>query len=98
MTYGMVFPSSNVNRTVVFHPTLILYALRLGVRLVRFLCVCCMFCVRAILDLGPSLVQSAKELSGRLNVSTSSLFTFIPAQELVSTVPLVLNYWNLGRL
>jgi len=66
MTYGTVFPSSNFNRTGVFHQTLILYALRLGVRLVRIFMCCCMFGVSVILDLGLSLVQSSKEHSGSL--------------------------------
>jgi hypothetical protein len=58
MTYGTVFPSSKVNGTVVFHPTLILHALRLGVRLFRSVMCCCMFRVSVILDRGLSLVQS----------------------------------------
>ena len=98
MTYGTVFPSSKVNGTVVFHPTLILYALRLGVRLVRFVMCCCMFRVSVILDQGLSLVQSSKELSGRLNAKTCSFSTFIPAQEPVSTAPLGLKYWHPGCL
>ena len=87
MTYGTVFPSSNVNRTGVFHPTLILYALRLGVRLVRIFMCCCMFGVSVILDLGLSLVQSSKEHSGSLIEQQ-----LLHLQELVSTVPLGLIY------
>ncbi len=67
---------SKVNGTVVFHQTLILYALRLGVRLVRFVMCCCMFCVSVILDRGLSLVQSSKELSGHLNAKTCSFSTY----------------------
>ena len=73
MTYGTVFPSSKVNGTVVFHPTLILYALRLGVRLVRFVMCFCMFGVSVILDWGLSLAQSSKELSGRFNAKDRQL-------------------------
>ncbi len=98
MTYGTVFPSSKVNRTVVFHPTLILYALRLGVRLVRFVMCFCMFGVSVILDQGLSLAQSSKELSGRVNAKTGSFFTFIHAQAPVSTAPRGPKYWHPGCL
>jgi hypothetical protein len=67
MTYRTVFSSSNVNGTVVFHLTLILYALQLGVRLVRIFMCCCMFGVSVIVDLGLSLAQSSKEHRGSLN-------------------------------